>query len=99
MSKNKNTSLLKQPKFKVGEVVVVANVTKSDKLNDPGNLGWMTGMSSEIGKRTTIMKVLPSFYMPNECTYLCSNGYCWNEHWLQKVNSNLTNFLNDIKSQ
>lgn len=99
MKKNKNTSLSKQPKFKVGEVVVAVNVTKSDKLNDPGNLGWMTGMSSEIGKRTTILRVLPASQVPNKFTYLCSNGYCWNEHWLRRADSSLTNFLNDIKSQ
>lgn len=96
MKKDKNASLSKQPKFKVGEVVVVANVTESDKKNDPGNLGWMTIMSSEIGKRTTIMEVLQSPYVPNEYFYICSNCFSWNEHWLRKADSDLTNFLNNI---
>ena len=72
MKNSKNSLTSKRPIFRVGEVVIAADVTKSDKLNDPGNLGWMTDMSSEIGKR--------------EC-------------WLKKADSNLTNFLNDIKSQ
>ena len=100
----------KKPKFRVGEKVEVIASDDFPELikNDPSLVGWVSykdeGKDSmhALYKTTSKVKQIKESLNKKGNTvyaYFLDNGFWWNEHWLRRTNSSLTNFLNDIKSQ
>ena len=90
-----------KPKFQVGDTVTISSNIRP-YFDDVGSVGWNSDMVKEAGKQTKILEVMKSHNpkkVKDAYIYLCDNHFWWNENWLEKPNSELTIFLNNIESQ
>lgn len=95
-----------KPKFQVGDTVIISSNIRP-YFDDVGSVGWNSDMTKEAGKQTKVVEVVKSDNVKSDnpkkvkdvYIYLCDNHFWWNENWLEKPNSELTIFLNNIESQ
>lgn len=102
----KNCQGTSKPKFQVGDTVTISSNIRP-YFDDVGSVGWNGDMTKEAGKQTKVIEVVKSDNVKSDnpkkvkdaYIYLCDNHFWWNENWLEKPNSELTIFLNNIESQ